>query len=119
MNLIQGAAPMVGAAGEDDLVKLVKDRLHQLQTLAAAGAGGSLCELPARYVKKMLAMRRQLAKMNRGPISGYTAKTAAFVGLISLTRSWQQADISCGSSLWDGIEKNVIYLRTFGSRLNS
>jgi lysozyme family protein len=32
MNLIQGAALMVGAAGEDDLIKLVKERLHQLQT---------------------------------------------------------------------------------------
>jgi hypothetical protein len=32
MNLIQGAALMVGAAGEDELVKLVKERLHQLQT---------------------------------------------------------------------------------------
>jgi hypothetical protein len=32
MKLIQGAALMVGASGEDDLVKLVKERLHRLQT---------------------------------------------------------------------------------------
>jgi hypothetical protein len=39
---------------------------------------------------------RQLAKMNRGPISGYTGKIAAFGGFVSLTRSWQRADISYG-----------------------
>lgn len=34
MNVIQGASLLVGAASEDDLVKLIKERLKQLQTFA-------------------------------------------------------------------------------------